>query len=1153
MKRSSRPGLLERASTIHYQTFPTPPPRSKGQPPSLSPPSSSDGPGHRRHGSSASNNQQSPLPKRQLAILAVIALSEQTALNSISPYLPQMASTFPDVNPDQVGLYVGLIASSFALAQFATNFLWGWISDRIGRKPVVLMGTISTAACFLAFGFCRTLWQAIIVQVIMGLVNGNQGVVSTCLGEITDRSNQSRAFVYLPVIYGLGGITGPLLGGTLVKNGSRFSHHNPYPYLKPNLVSAAVLVVDLILTMYFLEESLEEARNLPPLGKRVGNLFSYAWQFASSSRPSYLRTSRKDHEESSHRDRPSLDGEVESDTDSDGNSHESMPTLLPHNNTDLTRKYVFKRDTLLLLATFLIFQLANISYNSLYPIFGQASPPTGRALSPKEIGVSLAFAGAMTIFFQIAIFGKLRDRMGNKITYRVCLGGMVLAFLLTPWVGYKDASQGDGGISSGKAWLYVELGIVLLIRAVAAVGCLTSALLLITNSAPNHSVLGTINGLAQTLSAAGRAVGPFLSGALFSVAVKVKPKGEALAFCVFGGITFVGFVLSFGVRGEGLEAEGFSDDEAKLHQILQLDKQDSIARQHTTFGSSFLLSMLYFPPLRRLLLPAIVFLIIIVFYRSGLGVSSSLPSFVFHPPLPPPEGTRIPLHEIQPGLFSAINSTENHLIPSSKLYYDLYESNNRTNQVRTTQKPTDQPALKILWQCPIQANRYTNHIRIPAIVRNITQIPPEPLKPENRVFWNPTIISLPYWAENQYLVVSRIVTAGNHQENVMCEANVCHVGSSDTAKAGEKPCTEDDLKLMGPAGGMRCASMPIALNVPPTPAEQCYGKYANYVDVPGFHDPRVFWSGKGEPLMMVNTHLHPPLQELLASSPTHPSLGPLSSYSTLTELTRNPPNTRSHIEKNWLPFFPSTGESYLHYDLTDPKNASARGRTFAKLLGNGFTTANLTDPLELPCLFNTDATETDEAKKGGTWHQASNSLRLILCERKDPHCTPESENTVFFAVIHRKFPNFLDLPLRYERHFMVWSATPPFSMLGISQHPILMANETASGWTQSQNWDDDADNAATVAYTKMHSNSTEPYGGKGYWAYFTYTVSIAYAWGSTGLDEVGDMHVGYLDDEVVLGIGIDDKGQGFTKARASDLVQCLRACPGRMDAGGDDR
>jgi hypothetical protein len=76
-------------------------------------------------------------------------------------------------------------------------------------------------------------------------------------------------------------------------------------------------------------------------------------------------------------------------------------------------------------------------------------------------------------------------------------------------------------------------------------------------------VLGTLNGLAQTLSAAGRAVGPFISGALFTAATQLEPKGEALAFGVFAGITFLGFLMSFGIRGEGLEAEGWSDDESE--------------------------------------------------------------------------------------------------------------------------------------------------------------------------------------------------------------------------------------------------------------------------------------------------------------------------------------------------------------------------------------------------------------------------------------------------------------------------------------------------------------------------------------------------------------------------------------------------------------
>lgn len=203
--------------------------------------------------------------------------------------------------------------------------------------------------------------------------------------------------------------------------------------------------------------------------------------------------------------------------------------------------------------------------------------------------------------------------------------------------------------------------------------------------------------------------------------------------------------------------------------------------------------------------------------------------------------------------------------------------------------------------------------------------------------------------------------------------------------------------------------------------------------------------------------------------------------------------------------------------------------------------------------LDTGATKKDAAKKAGTWHQATNSLRLVLCIRGDKACKPSKHNTVFIAIVHRKLPNVLKLPLRYERYFIVWEASPPFSMLGISKHPLLLANETASGWSSSENWDGDPNQhqtSSTANYSKGNTieekaiNATQHYVGKGYWAYFTYTVSIAYAWGREK-DEVEDMNVGYLDDEIVLSIGVDDKGQTFARVRAGDLVQCLRACKGR--------
>ena len=387
MKPSNQAPLLRRkSSTPHYQTFDATPPRSRGRPLSDTSESSGQNDEHNHH------HEQHPLPKKQLAILAVIALSEQTAFNSISPYLPAMAASFPEVNPAQVGVYVGTIASAFALAQLVSNYFWGWASDKVGRKPVILIGTMLTAACFVAFGFSRTLWQAILVQALMGLVNGNQGVVSTCLGEITDRSNQSKAFTWLPVLYGLGAITGPLIGGVLVanKNPPVGTKPNPYPYLLPNLVSAAILFVDLILASVFLEESLEQAQYLPPLGKRVVHLFSWMWQFTSSSRPTYLRQQRQSkHSTSSNGHLADSDAEI-SDEDDGG-----MPALMPHDSSEaVPMKEILSRDTILLLCTYFIFQLANIAFNSLYPIFAQAKPPTGRNLNPEEIGLSLALAGA---------------------------------------------------------------------------------------------------------------------------------------------------------------------------------------------------------------------------------------------------------------------------------------------------------------------------------------------------------------------------------------------------------------------------------------------------------------------------------------------------------------------------------------------------------------------------------------------------------------------------------------------------------------------------------------------------------------------------------------------------------------------------------------
>lgn len=266
--------------------------------------------------------------------------------------------------------------------------------------------------------------------------------------------------------------------------------------------------------------------------------------------------------------------------------------------------------------------------------------------------------------------------------------------------------------------------------------------------------------------------------------------------------------------------------------------------------------MFYLPPLRRFLLPTLIFLAVITFYRSSPRVSTSLQSFVQYQQVAAPKpGIRVPISTVENISLPIRNASENYLHYDQGFFYDyetVFTLKNGSKTTATWNNPIDSPHIAPLLKCPISPNPRTGHIRLPDMAQNMSMSHPGLEGEETRGFWNPTIISLPYWSPNTYLLISRIVTPGVYQETFFCEAKTCYSGVG-TRRPREENCTEEDLELLGPNGGMRCMTEPKQLEVPSTPAEKCEGKFYYYPDIPGFHDPRVFWSSKGEPLMMVNT------------------------------------------------------------------------------------------------------------------------------------------------------------------------------------------------------------------------------------------------------------------------------------------------------------
>lgn len=91
----------------------------------------------------------------------------------IFPYVYFMIEDFQITQDvDKISFYAGMVTSAFTFAEFSTGLLWGRLSDRIGRKPVLLTGLAGTALSVVIFGFARNIWVALAARAVGGLLNG---------------------------------------------------------------------------------------------------------------------------------------------------------------------------------------------------------------------------------------------------------------------------------------------------------------------------------------------------------------------------------------------------------------------------------------------------------------------------------------------------------------------------------------------------------------------------------------------------------------------------------------------------------------------------------------------------------------------------------------------------------------------------------------------------------------------------------------------------------------------------------------------------------------------------------------------------------------------------------------------------------------------
>lgn len=199
--------------------------------------------------SSRGGLEQTGAPPSALRWILLIVFLDMAGLGLLSPVIPTIVATF---RTD--ALTVGLLAMLYSSAQFLSNPLLGAWSDRLGRRPILVLAFFGSSITYLAFGWAPALWVLFAGRLIDGLTAANIATAQAYLADITAPERRSQAMGLAGAALGVGFVVGPLIGWVLSRAG--------WPPSAPVWLAAALAVASMGLTWWRLPESLPDARRV---------------------------------------------------------------------------------------------------------------------------------------------------------------------------------------------------------------------------------------------------------------------------------------------------------------------------------------------------------------------------------------------------------------------------------------------------------------------------------------------------------------------------------------------------------------------------------------------------------------------------------------------------------------------------------------------------------------------------------------------------------------------------------------------------------------------------------------------------------------------------------------------------------------------------
>ncbi|KAF9567594.1 MFS general substrate transporter [Agrocybe pediades] len=442
-------------------------------------------------------------PRFQFAILCLLRTLDPMNFTQIFPYVNDFVLDLHlTSDPAQIGYYCGLLESSFALLQLLAIYPWGLVSDRVGRRPVVLVGIAGVASATISFGLSRSFTMALLSRALAGLFSGNVTVIPSMVCEITSEKTQAFAYSFFGLWWPLGAIIGPLIGGLFSNPATKYPRYfdtelmRSYPYFLPCLLVSSCTSLGLLLSLCFLEETLQPRETKQLMAPRA-----------------YGSTRSETHSTASRR-------------------HISFRKLF---NIPIIQALCYSGCALSFMST--AFEVIFVQF-----CFSPVSAG-GLGFPAAKIGFALSIAGVIAALLQGLFMPTILRRVDHASMYHFCMKLWPIAILLMPLLNVI-ARRGEEHVGmqnlsfSANLLLWTSIALILGLARIAHLPY-TINVLLVKRYVPHRFCLGSTLAMVQFCICFSRAFSPALASLVYTSSIRSNS--------VLGGNLWVASMVAMGL------------------------------------------------------------------------------------------------------------------------------------------------------------------------------------------------------------------------------------------------------------------------------------------------------------------------------------------------------------------------------------------------------------------------------------------------------------------------------------------------------------------------------------------------------------------------------------------------------------------------------